>query len=225
LKPEIVVFLGPSLPLPEAARILDARYLPPAGRGDIPAAVRDGAKIICLIDGVFFQECSVGHREILDAMNAGVRVIGASSMGALRASELHTLGMEGIGEIYRWYRDGEITSDDEVALVFDPESGYALSVPLVNIRYILGLAEKKGIIDGTMREILLNDARSLYFPDRTWEGIGTLANRDLDPARVGEFLAFAATAPDLKREDAIAALRYTRDIALSMGLFQPGHGT
>ena len=218
MKQEIVVFLGPSLPEPEAAGILDARYLPPARRGDIPAAVREGAKIVCLIDGVFFQDCSVGHREILDAMKAGVRVIGASSMGALRASELHTLGMEGIGEIYRWYRDGEITSDDEVALIFDPESGYALSVPLVNIRYILGLAENQGIIDHNMHEILLKLARSLYFPDRTWEGIRTLANRELDPGRVGEFMAFAATAPDLKRNDAIMALHYTRDIAVDLGL-------
>ena len=218
MKPEIVVFLGPSLPLPEAARILDARYLPPAGRGDIPAAVRDGAKIICLIDGVFFQECSVGHREILDAVRKGVRVIGASSMGALRASELDTLGMEGVGEIYRWYRDGTITSDDEVALIFDPGSGYALSVPLVNIRYILGLAANGGLIDPDTGRVLLELARSLYFPDRTWDGIKKLAYSKLDHGTVDKFMAFAETAPDLKRNDAIAALRRTRDVAVSLGL-------
>jgi TfuA protein len=218
LQQEIVVFLGPSLPLPEAAGILDARYLPPAKRGDIPAAVREGARIVCLIDGVFFQECSVGHREILDAMKKGVRVIGASSMGALRASELDTLGMEGIGEVYRWYRDGEITSDDEVALIFDPESGYALSVPLVNIRHILDLAEKQGVIDDAMHEELFKDARSLYFPNRTWEEIRVLAYRTLDHGRVDQFMAFVATAPDLKRNDAIAALLHTRDVAVELGL-------
>ena len=218
MQQEIVVFLGPSLPLPEAAGILDARYLPPARRGDIPAAVRDGAKIVCLIDGVFFQECSVGHREILDAIKQGVRVIGASSMGALRASELDTLGMEGIGEVYRWYRDGEITSDDEVALVFDPESGYALSVPLVNIRHILDLAEKQGVIDHEMHEELFEEARSLYFPNRTWEEIRALAYKTLDHKKVDEFMVFAATAPDLKRNDAIAALIHTRDVASELGL-------
>jgi TfuA protein len=218
LQQEIVVFLGPSLPLPEAAGILDAWYLPPAKRGDIPAAVRAGAKIVCLIDGVFFQECSVGHREILDAIRQGVTVIGASSMGALRASELDTLGMEGIGEVYRWYRDGEITSDDEVALIFDPESGYALSVPLVNIRHILDLAENEGIIDRGMHEELFKDARSLYFPNRTWDEIRVLAYRTLDHGRVDQFMAFAATAPDLKRNDAIAALLHTRDIAVERGL-------
>jgi len=218
LLPEIVVFLGPSLSVREAADILDARYLPPARRGAIPAAVREGAKVICLIDGVFFQECSVGHREILDAIGKGVRVIGASSMGALRASELDTLGMEGVGEIYRWYREGTITSDDEVALIFDPESGYALSVPLVNIRYILGLAAANGIIDHDTSQVLLDLARSLYFPDRTWDELRILAYRVLDHDNVDKFLAFAGTAPDLKRNDAIAALRRTRDIAKSLGL-------
>ncbi|HVP94419.1 MAG TPA: TfuA-related McrA-glycine thioamidation protein [Methanoregulaceae archaeon] len=218
MKQEIVVFLGPSLPRTEAARILDARYLPPAKRGDIPAAVREGAKIVCLIDGVFFQDCSVGHREILDAIKRGVRVIGASSMGALRASELDTLGMAGVGEIYRWYRDGEITSDDEVALIFDPESGYAMSIPLVNIRYILDLAEHMGIIDRGLHETLLKEARSLYFPHRTWDEIRMRAYRTRDHGRVDEFIAFAATAPDLKRNDAIAALLYTRDVAVDLGL-------
>ncbi len=218
MQPEIVVFLGPSLPVPEAAGILDARYLPPAKRGDIPAAVREGAKIVCLIDGVFFQECSVGHREILDAIGKGVRVIGASSMGALRASELDTLGMEGVGEVYRWYRDGTVTSDDEVALIFDPESGYALSVPLVNIRYILGLALADGLIDNDTCRALLEMARSLYFPDRTWDELKTLAYQRLDHEKVDKFMSFAETAPDLKRNDAIAALHRARDIAKNLGL-------
>jgi hypothetical protein len=218
MRQEIVVFLGPSLPEPDAAGILDARYLPPAKRGDIPGAVREGAKIICLIDGVFFQDCSVGHREILDAIRKGVRVIGASSMGALRASELDTLGMEGVGTIYQWYREGTIISDDEVALIFDPESFFALSVPLVNIRHVLDLAEKEGIISREIHKNLLEEARSLYFPERTWEHIQALAYKTLDHLAVDAVISFAATAPDLKRDDAIAALRYTRDVAGELGL-------
>ncbi len=97
----IIVFLGPSLDRESAERILPAEYRPPAQRGDVLGAVRDGATIICLIDGVFHQESAVGHREILSAIKGGARVIGASSMGALRAAEMDTLGMEGVGEIYR----------------------------------------------------------------------------------------------------------------------------
>ncbi|MDD1646541.1 MAG: TfuA-related McrA-glycine thioamidation protein, partial [Methanomicrobiales archaeon] len=78
--PGIVVFLGPSLDRAEAARILDAHYRPPAARGDLSRAAEEGARIIGLIDGVFFQESAVGHREILYAIQKGARVVGASSM-------------------------------------------------------------------------------------------------------------------------------------------------
>jgi len=94
------------MPHDEARSVLDADYRPPARRGDVLAAARDGADIICLIDGVFFQDSSVAHKEILEALQMGVRVIGASSMGALRAAEMDVYGMEGVGEIYRAYRSG-----------------------------------------------------------------------------------------------------------------------
>ena len=142
-----VVFLGPSLDRLAAAALLPADYRPPAARGDLSRAVREGARVIGLIDGVFFQESSVGHREILAALSAGVRVVGASSMGALRAAELHTLGMEGVGEVYRMYRDGILVSDDEVALAFDPETCIALSEPLENIRATLARAEEERMLE------------------------------------------------------------------------------
>src|SRR5512136_1531432 len=142
----IIVFLGPSLEREAAESILSADYRSPARRGDLLRAVEDGATIIGLIDGVFHQESAVAHREILTAIKRGVTVIGSSSMGALRAAEMDTLGMVGIGEIFRMYRSGELISDDEVALVFDPETELSLSGPLVNIRFTLRKAEREGII-------------------------------------------------------------------------------
>jgi hypothetical protein len=135
--PEIVVFLGPSLSRARAEHILKADFRPPAKRGDLYQAAKDGAEIICLIDGVFFQECSVAHKEVIHALELGARVLGASSMGALRASELDVYGMEGVGEIYKAYKRGDLTSDDEVALIFDPLTFEPLSEPLVNIRHNL----------------------------------------------------------------------------------------
>jgi len=127
-----------------------------------------------LIDGVFFQACAIAHREILYALEKGVKVIGASSMGALRASELDSYGMEGVGEIYELYRKGELVSDDEVALIFEPESFKLLSEPLVNIRYNLGLAEERGIINVEEKEKILSIAKSLYYLERDYERILTL---------------------------------------------------
>lgn len=216
---EIVVFLGPSLDREAAARILAATYLPPARRGDIPEAVRAGARIITLIDGVFFQESSVGHREILAALQAGVRVIGASSMGALRAAELDSLGMEGVGVIYRLYRDGVLVSDDEVALVYDPESYTPLSEPLINIRCTLRKAVESGILQKETADIVRSIAISCYFPDRTWDTLVESA-RSLIPGRDLERLeAFVREhAVDQKKEDAVLALRRTRELAEELGL-------
>jgi hypothetical protein len=218
MRHELVVFLGPSLPVRDAAQIIPAEYLPPAKRGDIPLVVHKGAKIICLIDGVFFQDCSVGHREVLAALGKKVRVIGASSMGALRASELDTLGMEGIGEVYRWYKNGDIESDDEVALIFDPESGTALSVPLVNIRHILKLAILQGLIDQTQKDLIFSAAQSLYFPERTWDRILDITCKKIPAPVLEHFIQFAENGPDLKREDAISALKYMRNVAEELGI-------
>jgi len=110
----------------------------------------------------------VGHREILSALSRGVRVIGASSMGALRAAELDTLGMEGVGLVYRLYKEGTLVSDDEVALIYDPESFFPLSEPLVNIRCTLRKARESGIVTADEEKEFLASARSLYFPDRTY---------------------------------------------------------
>jgi hypothetical protein len=213
----IIVFLGPSLERESAETILAAEYRPPAKRGDLLLAVRDGAEIIGLIDGVFHQESAVAHREILAAIRKGVTVVGSSSMGALRAAEMDTLGMTGIGEVYRMYRSGELVSDDEVALVFDPESGLSLSEPLVNIRFTLKDAERQGIVTARDHAALLAAARSIFYPQRTYGRIVSEAGDAIDLATRERFLAWMKlNAIDQKRKDAVAALEYIRGIAGGM---------
>ena len=212
--PKIIVFLGPSLDVTSAKRILPVEYRPPAKRGDLIAAAREGAAIIGLIDGVFHQESAVAHREILAALKGGIRVIGSSSMGALRAAEMDTLGMVGIGEIYRMYKSGELISDDEVALVFDPVSGMSLSEPLINLRFTLKQALGEGIIDAAVHDILLASARSLFYPKRTYRAIVSGSVDSVDTETRERFLVWVDThACDQKRNDAIAALEYIRSIA------------
>jgi TfuA protein len=207
--PKIIVFLGPSLDRESAEKILSAEYRPPAKRGDLITAARDGAAIIGLIDGVFHQESAVAHREILAAVKGSIHVVGSSSMGALRAAEMDTLGMVGIGEIYRMYKSGELISDDEVALVFDPTSGLSLSEPLINIRFTLQQARKTGIINTAVHDALLASARSLFYPKRTYKAIVSGAGDAVDTTTRERFLAWIKTnACDQKREDAIEALHY-----------------
>jgi hypothetical protein len=212
--PKIIVFLGPSLDIASAEEILAAEYRPAAKRGDLITAAREGAEIIGLIDGVFHQESAVAHREILAALKGGIRVIGSSSMGALRAAEMDTLGMVGIGEIYRMYKSGELESDDEVALVFDPISGMSLSEPLINMRFTLQQARETGIIDTAVHDALLASARSLFYPKRTYRAIVSGSGDLVDTDTRERFLTWADHhACDQKRNDAVAAIEYIRDIA------------
>jgi hypothetical protein len=206
---KIIVFLGPSLDVETATTILSAEYRPPAKRGDLLRAAEDGAQVIGLIDGVFHQESAVAHREILAAIRKGICVVGSSSMGALRAAEMDTLGMVGIGDVYRMYKSGILESDDEVALVFDPVSGYSLSEPLVNIRYTLRKARDTHVISGEEHDALLAAARSVFYPQRTYARITAAAGDTVEAGTQSRFLAWAGEhACDRKRQDAIEALEY-----------------
>jgi TfuA protein len=210
----IIVFLGPSLERDAAEAVLTAEYRPPAKRGDLLRAIEDGATTIGLIDGVFHQDSAVAHREILSAIKKGVRVVGSSSMGALRAAEMDTLGMTGIGEIYRMYKSGELVSDDEVALVFDPESGYSLSEPLINIRFTLREAERQRVLTPADHAALLAAARSIFYPQRTYARIVAAAGDKVSPEIQERFLSFVKLhAVDRKREDALEALRHIAQLS------------
>lgn len=146
----IFIFAGPTIDRPNVTRALPtANVCAPARAGDIYRACQQQASAIGLIDGFFEGVPSVWHKEILWALDQGIPVFGASSMGALRAAELHVFGMTGIGRIFEAYRDGVFEDDDEVALRHGPqELGYvALSEPMVNIRASLDSAVAAGVVE------------------------------------------------------------------------------
>jgi hypothetical protein len=126
---------------------------------------------------------------------------------------MDTLGMVGIGKIYHMFKSGELESDDEVALVFDPSSGTALSEPLINIRFTLRRARDSGVIDTGGHDALLAAARSVFYPQRTYRTIVYQAGDAIDEKARERFLQWVKTnACDQKRDDAVAALEYIRKI-------------
>lgn len=170
--PAPLVFVGPTIPAGDVIALLPGvRCAPPARMGDVHAAVRKGARSIGIIDGYFEVVPAVWHKEILWALSRGVRVYGAASMGALRAAEMASHGMVGVGEIYRGYRDSTLFDDDEVALLHGPaETGYApASVPLVNIRATLQAALTDGIVDRAAVDRIVAEMRTVHYPERTFE--------------------------------------------------------
>jgi hypothetical protein len=114
--------------LPDAAELAQDKpvtVLPPVAAGDLLRLSLSAGDVVGIVDGYFSQVGAVRHKEILALLSRGVRVLGAASMGALRAAELDCFGMEGIGGIYADYRDALLVADDEVALLHSTaEEGY-----------------------------------------------------------------------------------------------------
>ena len=217
----VIVFLGPSLPHVRAWSILNADYRAPAQMGDIYRVIASGVHTIVLIDGIFHAAAAVWQREILEAMGAGIRVIGASSMGALRAAELHTFGMIGVGRVFEWYRDRVIDGDDEVAIMHaDASHEYrALSEPLVNIRYRLEHAVSRGVLTDGQARALTDHAKQTYFAERSnYYLLETPLVRSWSEhtrMRLEEILGDERFA--LKTRDALLCLEWTRDALLGHG--------
>jgi len=209
-EPPCVVFLGPSLPVDEARAILPtARFLPPARMGDIYRLVGSDVRRVVLIDGLFHAVPSVWQREILAAIESGIEVIGASSMGALRAAELHTEGMLGIGQIFEWFRDGILDGDDEVTLLHGDESdGYpALSEALVNFRDHFSEAVAYGILSQSESQTLIFALKRMPFFERHFASMWqTEAGGVIPRERQMRVEAFCKRRVSLKQRDARAAL-------------------
>jgi len=211
-----VVYLGPSLPVDEAREIVAACYRPPAAMGDIWAVVdREQPDAIGLIDGYFDSVPAVWHKEILFALSRGVRVLGASSMGALRAAELADFGMEGVGWVYEAFRTGVLEDDDEVAITHgDAGTGYRnLSTAMVNIRVGLARACDRGLVSSATRDAMVELAKRRFYPERSWVALMRdavafgLPPNEID--RLNEFVEL--NRPDVKRDDARALLEQLAD--------------
>lgn len=212
----IIVYLGPSLPVKRAREVLDAEYRPPICRGDLKNAMKDRPDIIGIIDGVFYNKTAVGHKEILAVLKKGIIVVGGSSMGALRASELDSFGMIGVGRVYECYKSGKIVADDEVAVTFNPVTGEQMSEPLVNIRYQLKAACSAGVITDSERVSLLDLASRMYYPERRYPDIALRATRDniLSAAKADELLQYINGNPlNLKAEDAVRTLEKIKELS------------
>jgi hypothetical protein len=185
-----VVFTGPTLPAAHVGALLPAIVLPPARQGDVWRAVQaHRPRAIGLIDGVFLHEPAVWHRELLWAMDQGVHVFGAASMGALRAAELAAFGMRGVGRVFQAFLDGQwpgfpepFEDDDEVAVTHAPAElgAAALSDAMVDLRDTLLAAEAAGVLAAADRMRLAAALKQLPFPERSFARLVGLAAEHAD---------------------------------------------
>jgi len=213
-----VVFTGPSISTQEAARLLpDAIVLGPVGCGDVYRALRHEPTLIAIIDGYFDQRLSVWHKEILWAMSHGVHVCGAASMGALRAAELASFGMHGVGQIFEWFRDEVLADDDEVALTHESaDRGYAaVSEPMVNIRATLQCAVEGSSISEATAAALIAAGKQLFYAERRWDILLRTVQLVVPPSELGRLREWLRSGKrvDQKRLDALELIAHIRDMS------------
>ena len=201
------VFSGPTIP---AARVRDlvpgAVCHPPVRHGDLIRLSAAPGDTVVIIDGLWHQTAALRHKEVLLLLSTGVRVVGAASMGALRACELAPYGMTGVGRIFEDLMTGLLDADDEVAVAHTPE-GQPLSEALVNIRTALARCAAAGKISQADADILVGLARALPYNRRTWAALRHQAQGRGTEAAFARVERWRRTHPyDVKREDAEHAL-------------------
>jgi hypothetical protein len=211
-----IIFLGPSLTREKARKILDADYRPPAKKGDFLkfATQTNVLTVVGLIDGYFLQDYPPSPIEVYQLiMRKNTVVIGSASLGALRAVELEKFGMIGVGKIFELYKRGTINADDEVAVTFTEEPQSLQSEAMIDIRFNLFMAERKGIIDTITKKIVARVARNVYFPYRNYNDILDKTKK-MHPELEHDLESFRAyihgNRVSLKEKDAIRLIEYVK---------------
>lgn len=172
------MFVGPSMSPELSYSYLDEWTLhPPAQRGDIARLIHSlssSSKLIdiAIVDGLFYSVPAVGHQEILDALARGHRVFGLSSMGAIRAAELHSYGMQGYGKVYSKFMQLSGLPDDTVTQLHGPAPTYQnYSEPFVNLDEMLLALYRLGEISADQFKRVRANLLSQWYGARNWEGL------------------------------------------------------
>ncbi len=169
------IFTGPTLNKGEIKKKLPKAIIKiPIKSSDIMNLLKNTSeeyypKRILIIDGFFHGVLSIRHKEILYAMDQGIKVYGCSSMGALRAAECSPFGMIGVGKIFKFFNKKFVSSDDEVSVSYSSDAPYEeLSLPLINIRFTLEDISKRQLITKYEKEKIINLIKQIHFSDRTF---------------------------------------------------------
>lgn len=203
------LFAGPTL-FRQATPPSISRYGPLA-LGSVFRAVEGGYRRVGIVDGVFGNTPSVWHKEILYAISEGVEVVGAGSMGALRAAELWQFGMIGLGRIFRLFRSGSWADDDEVAVIHATEEFdfQPLSEAMANIRCTLRRLRRQGLMNRSLEQDLIGRMKARHFSERSRDELRQRTTDALgQPAAERLMDAFDRGYIDVKRHDAQMLVAY-----------------
>jgi len=158
-----VAFIGGSIPKME--RPADERLVitTPAEQGDLLMAILAGFRNILIIDGYFYSKFPCTTFEVMLALEQGLNVFGAASIGALRAVELDHYGMTGMGYVYDTLKRKPVKPYHIVAQTYTEEDA-ALTPPLADIIYFLNSAVAAGVLAEADSKKHLAVATEIPFP-------------------------------------------------------------
>lgn len=128
------MFLGLSLGAAEVRDILDADYRGPIVRGDLDA-IGPWQQVV-IIDGILDADQRLGIPEVVEALDRGVSIYGASSMGALLAAQLGHAGIKGRGQVFETLRalrqqSEHLDLQELIMALYTSERFEQLTVPLI----------------------------------------------------------------------------------------------
>ncbi len=207
------VFAGPSLSGVSSIRGVD--FFAPASLGSLYLAYEKGYRVIGLVDGFFGSVPTVWHKEILHLMKLGVKVVGSSSIGALRAVELETFGMMGVGTVFRLYRRGSILDEDEVCVVHAPgHLGFLpLSIAMIDLRFFFRNLKRSGILSAGEERFAVDTVKRLHFSDRTLDKVSELlSGLGALQGDLAKELRYSVGAASIKKRDALKLVRFVRGL-------------
>ncbi len=199
---KVALFIGPSgvgIQFPPAFSVY-----PPAAMGSVFRAVEEGYSTIAIVDGYFGNVPSVWHKEIIYAMSEGVGVVGSSSMGALRAAELHQHGMLGVGVVFKLFARSILNDDDEVCVSHCPrELDYRpLTYAMVNLRFAFRRMRVLKIITKDDELRFVAHMKGLHFSLRDGEGLRQVLEAEASGGNRDLWKQFQHCYRDVKAADA-----------------------
>jgi len=203
----VIVFLGPSLPLPEAQRLLAADYRPPLCRGDLDAVA--GPAVVAVVDGVLEPEMRPQPEEVRRAAERGLHLFGAASVGALLAVDPSIPGsIKGVGRVVRLLRRGRARAED-LALLYAAHDLRPLTIPVVDVLCRLDEAVASSRVPPGAAEAALAALRALPLEERVPATMERLLHRHL-----GSFSSAVSDPflPGVKAADARRLLRLVRKL-------------
>ncbi|MEU6373898.1 TfuA-like protein [Streptomyces sp. NPDC046909] len=164
-----IVFGGASVRPLDPALPAAVELRPPVRRGDLTPLLDRRPGTVVIIDGLFGGSLAVTPTECRELLDAGWTLVGASSMGALRAADLWPLGAIGVGDVFTLYRLGALTSDADVATTLDADAGFAeLTVSVVHLRAVLAAAVASGVLAPALRTAMSRAAEDVHWTERSW---------------------------------------------------------